>query len=138
MTTPIHPPGTPSPYEDERLPCGRPLSRVRADREPGEGTWIMESAAARTLRAAAEEVPGVRAGSCRIIAGPNAGTSQVTVHLGVQVPLSTPDLTVLADEVRRHVTETAELSLGLDVAAVDIHITDLADAPGRSEDESGR
>ncbi|MEU6281052.1 hypothetical protein [Streptomyces sp. NPDC047028] len=119
MTTPIHPSGTPSPYEDERL-------------------GIMESAAARTLRAAADEVPGVRTRSCRIIAGPNADTNQVTVHLGVQASLSTPDLTVLADEVRRHVKESADLSLGLDVAAVDIHITDLADPPGRSEEESGR
>lgn len=33
---------------------------------PAEDLWIMEAVAARTLRAAAETVSGVRAGSCRI------------------------------------------------------------------------
>ncbi|MFG3583106.1 Asp23/Gls24 family envelope stress response protein [Streptomyces sp. NPDC047990] len=33
---------------------------------PAEDLWIMEAVAARTLRAAAETVAGVRAGSCRI------------------------------------------------------------------------
>ncbi|MEU1486564.1 hypothetical protein [Streptomyces sp. NPDC005752] len=34
--------------------------------EPDEDLWIMEAVAARTVRAAAETVAGVRAGSCRI------------------------------------------------------------------------
>ncbi|MET9123927.1 Asp23/Gls24 family envelope stress response protein [Streptomyces sp. NPDC004528] len=37
---------------------------------PAENLWIMEAVAARTLRAAAETVAGVRAGSCRITAVP--------------------------------------------------------------------
>lgn len=40
--------------------------------EPDEDAWIVEAAAARTFRAAAELVPGVQVGSCRI--APSTGT----------------------------------------------------------------
>ncbi|MFG2478926.1 Asp23/Gls24 family envelope stress response protein [Streptomyces fagopyri] len=45
---------------------GRPLPLG----QPAEDLWIMEAVAARTLRAAAETVAGVRAGSCRIAPAP--------------------------------------------------------------------
>ncbi|MDF3299236.1 Asp23/Gls24 family envelope stress response protein [Streptomyces tropicalis] len=202
MTTRTHPPGPPPPHDpdDERLPCGRMLSRVWADWEDGatdahtadcphcreavadldrlettvralrddtagydaapltrrvmdvvrmelrpgrplplgdhdEDLWVMEAAAARTLRAAAERVPGVRAGSCRFAPGPAGGArGPVAVRIEVHAPLSTPDLHVLAGEVRRRVLGAADRLLGLDVTDVDIRITDLVEEPDGAPD----
>lgn len=60
------------------------MDTVRLELRPGhilalgeddEDAWIYEAVAARTLRTAVEQVPGVRAGSCRITPGtaPGAG-----------------------------------------------------------------
>ncbi|NJQ01156.1 Asp23/Gls24 family envelope stress response protein [Streptomyces zingiberis] len=125
---------------------GRPLPLGEA----GEDLWIMESVAARPLRAAAEEVPGVRAGSCRIAPAGTAGPAQVTVagrpvrptrvtvRLEIHAPLATPDLPRLAERVRRHVQAAADRHLGLDVAGVDILVTDLIDEPDSGEKGHGR
>ncbi|MEU5797468.1 Asp23/Gls24 family envelope stress response protein [Streptomyces sp. NPDC047813] len=112
---------------------GRPLPLG----DPDEDMWITESVAARTLRAAADRVPGVRAGSCRIIPRDPSGTSQVDVNLDIQAPLSGPELPELADRVRRQVQEAADQHLGLDVVRVDIRVTDLRDAPGPASMERG-
>ncbi|MFA3842652.1 Asp23/Gls24 family envelope stress response protein [Streptomyces aureus] len=65
---------------------GRPLPLSN----PADDMWIMESVAARTLRTAAEQVPGVRAGSCRIdpekASGTGMGTGKVTVRIGIRAP----------------------------------------------------
>ncbi|WP_431981490.1 Asp23/Gls24 family envelope stress response protein [Streptomyces qinglanensis] len=105
---------------------GRPLPLA----PPPEDLWIMETAAARTLRAAAEQVPGVRAGSCRIAPEPDSGAGRVSVRLGIQALLSAsgpPDLPRLADAVRLRVERAADRHLGLRTAAVDVHVTDLVD-----------
>ncbi|MFE9384865.1 Asp23/Gls24 family envelope stress response protein [Streptomyces sp. NPDC007025] len=108
---------------------------------PPEDLWIMETAAARTLRAAAEQVPGVRAGSCRIVPEPDSAepdsAGRVSVRLGIQVLLSVSepsepsepsDLPGLADAVRLRVERAADRYLGLRTAAVDVRVTDLVDA----------
>ncbi|BBA99305.1 hypothetical protein RVR_5863 [Actinacidiphila reveromycinica] len=106
--------------------------------EPEEDAWITEATAARVLRAAAESLPGVQAGSCRIApsldaftgpaartrTGPQTGREPVRVHLEVTFPFA-PDLDELADQVRREVFEAADQQLGMPVATVDVRLTDL-------------
>ncbi|MFI1093825.1 Asp23/Gls24 family envelope stress response protein [Streptomyces sp. NPDC020917] len=109
---------------------GRPLPLG----EPDEDLWVLEATAARTLRAAADALPGVRAGSCRIAPagtgrqdGPGRGP--VSVRLEVVTPW-TADLQALADEIRRRVHAAADLALGMPVAAIDVTITDITDITG--------
>ena len=116
---------------------GRPLPLG----EPAEDLWIMEAVAARTVRAAAETVTGVRAGSCRIAPVP-AGTDRpdrVEVRLELHAPI-TARLPELAEEVRRRVREAAYDRLGLDTARIDIRVTDLTDDPADApaDTEGGR
>lgn len=111
---------------------GRPLPL-----EPAEDLWIMEAVAARALRTAAETVPGVRAGSCRLLpltaSGPTLGP--VEVRLAVYAPAGVP-LPELAEEVRDRVREAAEGRLGLETAAVHITVTDLIDTA--TDNQEGR
>ncbi|MEB8337569.1 Asp23/Gls24 family envelope stress response protein [Streptomyces endophyticus] len=103
---------------------GRPLPLG----EPDEDLWVMEAVAARTLRAAAETVPGVRAGSCRLRPLPGQGApDRVEVGLEVHAPFdaSLPDL---AEDVRTRVWHAADRDLGMPVGAVDIRVTDLIDS----------
>ncbi|MET7413820.1 Asp23/Gls24 family envelope stress response protein [Streptomyces rubiginosohelvolus] len=100
---------------------GRPLPLGEAD----EDLRIMENVAARALRRAAEEVPGVRAGSCRL------GGTPVDVDLSVHVPLTTPDVQALAQQIRDRVDATAHERLGLHLGEINVRITDLV-----SEDEA--
>lgn len=107
---------------------GRPLPL--GERE--EDLWVREAMAAKALRAAAETVPGVRAGSCRIRPAESGGSPSrgpVRVRLEVVVPL-TPGLRDLAEEVRRRVRGAADEALGLPVDHVDVHITDVAEPAG--------
>jgi hypothetical protein len=93
--------------------------------DPGEDLWIMETVAARTLRAAAETVPGVRAGSCRLLErGADDEAGAVGVRLDIHAPVGVP-LPPLIARVRERVREAADLELGLVVGAVDIRVTDL-------------
>ncbi|MER6284926.1 Asp23/Gls24 family envelope stress response protein [Streptomyces sviceus] len=120
---------------------GRPLSLG----EPAEDLWIMEAVAARTLRAAAETVTGVRACSCRLL---DAGTDGVVggavegavegvgVRLDIHAPAGAP-LPELAAQVRERVWEAADRELGLVVAMVDIRVTDLVPA-GTEHGQEGR
>ncbi|MFJ9633228.1 Asp23/Gls24 family envelope stress response protein [Streptomyces sp. NPDC101175] len=102
--------------------------------EPGEDLWIMEAVAARSLRAAAEQVPGVRAGSCRLVPGPDGGgAGAVEVRLDVHAP-SGAVLPDLAEQVRRQVWAAAEGELGMAIASVDIRITDIVDTPSDSQE----
>ncbi|MEU0625122.1 Asp23/Gls24 family envelope stress response protein [Streptomyces rubiginosohelvolus] len=100
---------------------GLPLPLGEAD----EDLRIMENVAARALRRAAEEVPGVRAGSCRL------GGTPVDVDLSVHVPLTTPDVPALAQQIRDRVDATAHERLGLHLGEINVRITDLV-----SEDEA--
>ncbi|MFE0805629.1 Asp23/Gls24 family envelope stress response protein [Streptomyces sp. NPDC058812] len=116
----------------------RVMDVVRLELRPGpplplgereEDLWVREAMAAKALRAAAETVPGVRAGSCRIRpaeAGGAPARGPVRVRLEVVVPLA-PGLRQLAEEIRRRVRGAADEALGLPVEDVDVHITDVTD-----------
>lgn len=104
--------------------------------EPDEAMWITESAAARVLRVAAERVPGVRSGSCRI-APEQPPSGRVAVNLHVLAPITSPSLPALADEVRRSVRESADRSLGLEITGIDVHVVGFADASGSADGGSG-
>ncbi|MFJ6737936.1 Asp23/Gls24 family envelope stress response protein [Streptomyces sp. NPDC091279] len=132
---------------------GRPLPLG----EPTEDLWIMEAVAARALRSAAESVPGVRAGSCRLVphtvedrsstgsdpaatgadhtstGGDFTDIGPVDVRLEVHAP-SDAYLPDLAEQVRLRVLEAAGHELGMDIAAVDIRVTDLVDPPADSQE----
>ncbi|MGW2831951.1 Asp23/Gls24 family envelope stress response protein [Streptomyces sp. NPDC001286] len=111
---------------------GRPLPLG----EPAEDLWVMEAVAARVLRAAAETVPGVRAGSCRLLDGREDGTRDGTV--GARLDIHAPADAVLpdvADRVRRCVREAADRELGMTLAAVDIRVIDLVAAPADDDQE---
>ncbi|MDX6356255.1 MAG: hypothetical protein QOF98_3158 [Streptomyces sp.] len=115
----------------------RPSPLVPLDEPEG---WITELAAARLLRRAAESLPGVAAGSCRIV--PLAGAR---THWGGRLPREPlrvrleialhPDLTVpeASTAVRSRVLLAAADHIGLDLAAVDIAVVDLLDpdVPGQ-------
>ncbi|MFJ4694280.1 Asp23/Gls24 family envelope stress response protein [Streptomyces sp. NPDC088766] len=107
---------------------GRPLPLG----EPGEDLWIMEAVAARAVRAAAETVSGVRAGSCRLSTDGAAGA--VEVRLDVRVPAG-PPLPEITELVRERVREAADRELGVVVTVVDIHVTDVVLAPSDDEQE---
>ncbi|WP_250400873.1 Asp23/Gls24 family envelope stress response protein [Streptomyces cellostaticus] len=110
---------------------GRPLPLG----EPAEDLWIMEAVAARALREAAETVDGVRAGSCRLAPADGPDTGAVELRLDIHAPAGA-GLPELAERVRRRVRETADRHLGMVIAAVDIRVTDLVDAP--AGDQEGR
>ncbi|MFB7428280.1 Asp23/Gls24 family envelope stress response protein [Streptomyces hydrogenans] len=123
----------------------RVMDVVRLELRPGrdlplgerdEDSWIYESVAARTLRAAAEEVPGVRAGSCRITP-PGSRTSPargpVDVHLHVSVEYGR-ELSPTTDAVRAGLDRAARERLGLAVSAFDVTVTDLHDPPDRPQE----
>ncbi|MFJ4201871.1 Asp23/Gls24 family envelope stress response protein [Streptomyces sviceus] len=126
---------------------GRPLPLG----EPAEDLWIMEAVAARTLRAAAETVAGVRAGSCRLLdagadgvgtdhAGTDGAVDGVVEGVGVRLDIHAPagaPLPELAARVRERVWEAADRELGLVVAMVDIRVTDLVPA-GTEHGQEGR
>ncbi|MFB8139800.1 Asp23/Gls24 family envelope stress response protein [Streptomyces parvus] len=109
---------------------GQPLPLGEAD----EDLRIMENVAARALRRAAEEVPGVRAGSCRLTLPDRPGGAPVNVDLSVHVPLTTLDVQALAQEIRERVDETAHDRLGLHLGEINVRITDLVDLV--SEDDA--
>ncbi|MFJ2259242.1 Asp23/Gls24 family envelope stress response protein [Streptomyces sp. NPDC087844] len=112
---------------------GRPLPLG----EPDEDLWIMEAVAARALRAAAETVSGVRAGSCRLIplslSTSDTADGPVEVRLAIHAPAGV-QLPELAEEVRGRVREAADRELGVAVATVDVHVTDLIDTAADSQE----
>ncbi|NEB05080.1 Asp23/Gls24 family envelope stress response protein [Streptomyces sp. SID13726] len=113
---------------------GRPLPLG----EPTEDLWIMEAVAARAVRAAAETVPGVRAGSCRLLsAGADAADGAdgpVGVRLDIHAPAGVP-LPDIAAQVRERVWAVADRELGMAIAVVDIRVTDVVSAPADDEQE---
>ncbi|MGW5860773.1 Asp23/Gls24 family envelope stress response protein [Streptomyces sp. NPDC055239] len=132
---------------------GRVMDVVRLELRPGrtlplgdedEDAWIVEAAAARTVRAAAESLPGVRAGSCRIdpLEDPESSAPEgrlargpVRIRVEVQVPL-TRHLPEVADRVRSRVLEAADGELGMRIAVVDVTITDVVDDADDAGDDS--
>ncbi|MER7730324.1 Asp23/Gls24 family envelope stress response protein [Streptomyces erythrochromogenes] len=136
-------PGADGPADTSAL-VRRVMDVVRLELRPGrtlplggadEDIWVYESVAARTLRAAAEEVPGVRAGSCRI--APSGGRGEhprgpVTVQLEVTVAYG-HELRATCEAVRRDTGRAADERLGLAVSSLDVTVTDLHDPPHRPQ-----
>ncbi|MGW7078260.1 hypothetical protein [Streptomyces sp. NPDC054866] len=138
--------------QDTSALAGRVMDVVRLELRPGrtlplgdedEDAWIVEAAAARTVRAAAESLPGVRAGSCRI--GPldepaspapagRLARGPVRIRIEVQVPL-TWHLPEAADRVRGRVLDAVDDELGMRIAVVDVTISDLIDDDDDSDDD---
>ncbi|MFE3584078.1 Asp23/Gls24 family envelope stress response protein [Streptomyces vinaceus] len=130
----------PSADIDTAAVVRRVMDAVRLELRPGrslplgevhEDSWIYESVAARTLRAAAEQVPGVRAGSCRITppgsrTGPARGP--VTVDIGITVAYG-HDLRVTTGAVRASLARAVLERLGLTVSDLHVTVTDLHDPP---------
>ncbi|MFJ1647870.1 hypothetical protein [Streptomyces sp. NPDC088258] len=133
---------------------GRVMDIVRLELRPGrtlplggpeDDAWIVEAAAARAFRAAAESLPAVRAGSCRIgpldpgaarrsgtAAGGAGDRGPVRVRLEVVAGLRWP-LPELAESVRARVAAAAEDAIGIEVARIDVLIVDVLD----DEDAAG-
>ncbi|WP_107485908.1 Asp23/Gls24 family envelope stress response protein [Streptomyces marincola] len=148
------PPG-PREMPDARAVTARVMDIVRLELRPGrtlplgepdEDAWIVEAAAAKTFRAAAESLPGVRAGSCRVTPGdPRAAGRGAAVLVRLEVAAG-PDWTVprLADAVRERVARAAREAIGLAVSAIDIVVVDILEpedgvwpALAREPEESG-
>lgn len=137
---------------------GRPLPLGEGD----EDLWIMETAAAKSVRRAVETVPGVQAGSCRMrpeeggagaewprsggretpreepqrserAAGPRTW-GRTHVQLEVVVSEAAP-LWEIADSIRTRVRSVMDHELGLAVGAVDVRITDIEAGDARDEGE---
>lgn len=103
--------------------------------EADEDAWIYEAVAARTFRAAAEQVPGVRAGSCRISPEPSTRPgvrTRARIRIEVTVGMIR-DLQAAAEEVRLEIAAAAEQELGMPVASIDVTVTDLHHETGDEE-----
>ncbi|POX40198.1 hypothetical protein C3486_14720 [Streptomyces sp. Ru73] len=98
--------------------------------EPADDAWITEAAAAKAFRAAAETLPEVFAGSCRVTL--TAPDGPMTVSLEVAAGL-TWELPELAEEVRRRVRAAADEAVGMTVSAVDVAVVDLIVADAGEE-----
>ncbi|MFD7033528.1 hypothetical protein ACFWAR_36435 [Streptomyces sp. NPDC059917] len=110
--------------------------RTLALGEMDEDAWIYEAVAARTFRAAAELLPGVRAGSCRVDPGPAPRPGARTpAHVRIEVTVGmTRHLQHVADQIRERIAEAAEQSLGMRIASIDVTVTDLHhEAPGEDQ-----
>lgn len=135
----------------------RVMDVVRTELRPGrtlplgghaDDDWITEAAAARSLRAAADSVPGVVAGSCRIVplrppaSGrlplPGArlprGPLRVRIKVAVSPRWTLPGAAAL---VRERVAAAAGEDLGLHVCAIDVSVIDLLDDPGPDDGPAG-
>ncbi|RAJ65698.1 hypothetical protein K378_03317 [Streptomyces sp. Amel2xB2] len=119
------------------------LGRVLPLGDAADGAWLVESAAAQVLSAAAlRELPDVRIGRLRLgPAGPEATDPPAVPPppsalppgpLRIEVEFeATPHapLTTTAELLRAALFRAAERELGLRVVTVDLRITDLVGAP---------
>ncbi|MCM2577517.1 hypothetical protein [Streptomyces meridianus] len=113
---------------------------------PADGAWITEQAAVRVLAHAAVRVPGVRPGAMRLglakagsreepVVPPPLGALPpgplvITAEFGASTARPLPES---AEQLRRTLLAAAGGRLGLRVAEVDLHITELLD----EHEESG-
>lgn len=107
---------------------GRPLALGEAD----DDMWIVEAAAARAFRAAAETLPGVRAGSCRI-SPRERGPVSVRLEVAAGVHLNLPEL---AEEIRTRIADSARDAIGIEVESIDVLVVDLFE-DDEGEDNDG-
>ncbi|WP_434597572.1 hypothetical protein [Streptomyces sp. A5-4] len=90
--------------------------------EPDEDSWVFESAAAKAFRAAADSLPGVRAGSCRV--APVGAAARVEVAVAVALTWNLQDA---SDAVRGRIFAAASDVLGMPLRSVDVLVTDILD-----------
>lgn len=124
----------------------RVMIAVRTEIRPGQlvplgeetdDDWITEAAATRILRAAADQVPGVCAGSCRIsgLHEPQSprlsrltaralprGPVKVGIEVFTDLSRTIPHTVTL---VRRAVIDAAAQRIGLDLRQIDVTVRDL-------------
>ncbi len=119
------------------------LGRLLPLGDAADAAWLMESAAVTKLReAASREVPQVRLGRMRISPSPAEGAASSVVPLppsglppgplDVEADFAaTADapLASVGEQLRTALLTAAEQELGLRMAAVDLHVTDLLDRP---------
>ncbi|MFI5801218.1 hypothetical protein [Streptomyces sp. NPDC051561] len=134
-----------APAPDASAVASRVMDLVRLELRPGrtlplgepeEDHWIMETAAARSLRDAAETVAGVRAGSCRVAPAAGSGTGarapvRVTIEVEAGARRALPEL---AEAVRAAVAGAADRAIGMRVHEVDVVMVDLFDETGETDE----
>ncbi|MEU1298783.1 MULTISPECIES: Asp23/Gls24 family envelope stress response protein [Streptomyces] len=128
------------PQEDTGALVDRVMDVVRLELRPGrtlplgasaEDDWIVEAAAAKVFRAAADSLPGVRTGSCRIApagSGAAAPARRARGPVAVRVEIvvaATVNLQRIAEQVREEVFAAADGLLGMEVGSVDVTVTDV-------------
>ncbi|GHA30453.1 hypothetical protein GCM10010329_62160 [Streptomyces spiroverticillatus] len=128
-----------TPAPDASALASRVMDLVRLELRPGrslplgeaeEDHWIVETAAARALRDAAETVAGVRAGSCRVAPAAGSGVRapvRVTIEVEAGARRALPEL---AEAVRSAVAGAADRAIGMRVSEVDVVVVDLFDETG--------
>ncbi|MFH8750413.1 Asp23/Gls24 family envelope stress response protein [Streptomyces rimosus] len=102
--------------------------------EPEDDAWITEAAAAKVFRAAAETLPDVQAGSCRVTLLAPRGPMKVALELvaGYAWPLP-----ALADRVRERVRAAARDGVGLAVGEIDVRVVDLMESDTGGDPDTG-
>jgi hypothetical protein len=103
--------------------------------EPEDDAWITEAAAAKAFRAAAESLPDVHAGSCRVTLTAPGGPMKVALELAAGLTWQVPEL---AAHVRRMVHTTATDDVGMAVEEIDVVVVDVLDAADGEATEEGR
>ncbi|MFF1651230.1 hypothetical protein [Streptomyces sp. NPDC058240] len=113
---------------------------------PEDGSWITEQAASGVLSRAASGVSGIRPGTLRIrLAAPEAApepsipapwTALPPGPLRIEAEFSAParqPLPQIAEQLRQTLLSAAVERLGLVVAEVDLHVTDLLEVPASAQ-----
>ncbi|MCB5905949.1 Asp23/Gls24 family envelope stress response protein [Streptomyces pinistramenti] len=100
--------------------------------EPDDDAWITEAAAAKAFRTAAERLPGVHAGSCRVTLTAPGGPVKVVMELAAGLTWPVPEL---AERVRRQIRSAAGDGVGMYVAEIDVRVVDLLDDTGDDKEE---
>ncbi|MFI2026592.1 hypothetical protein [Streptomyces buecherae] len=104
--------------------------------EPVDDAWIAEVAAAKVFRETAESLPGVFAGSCKVMpidptaarrsllpGGPRyRGPMRVALELTAALDWTVPELASL---VRQLVADAARDAVGMDIVEIDVSVVDV-------------
>ncbi|MER7661676.1 Asp23/Gls24 family envelope stress response protein [Streptomyces sp. NPDC096193] len=137
---------------DDSARNARIIDAVRLELSPGrnlplggsdEDMWITEAVTARTFRAAAASLTGVRAGDCVVrpldVADPGtARWPRGPVHVRLDAVVArTWNLQDVAARIRERITSAADTELGMDVAVIDVRIADIFD-PGDGDEGGDR
>ncbi|MEV0603310.1 Asp23/Gls24 family envelope stress response protein [Streptomyces sp. NPDC050315] len=98
--------------------------------EPTDDAWITEAAAAKAFRAAADALPTVFAGSCKVTLQAPGGPATVTMEVAAGLEWPLPEL---AERIRERVLAAADEAVGMAVSEVDVAVVDLIDADAGEE-----